>query len=625
MSDDPMRPTTPTSDGTARLPIASGRVVLREAARTLGRRWWQLVLLVVVLVAAAAAGIVSPLALGAVVDAVAEGLGSGDASQLWRLGAVMAGAIVLGAALTAVGVIAASRLFERVLADLRERMVDAAFRLPQAQVERAGTGDLISRAGDDVAVVSEAIPNVVPALSSALFTIVVTVVGMAVIDPWYALALVVVLPVHVIAVRGYLRRAPAVYAAERAAMADRAQHLLDSLRGIQTVRAYGLAPHHLGRIARASWRVVRITMRARAIQNTFFARLNLAEFLGMAGLLVVGFALVANGVGTIGGTTAAMLLFLRLFGPINQLLFVIDDLQSALASLARIVGVIVARPAAAPTSACAAPAATSSHVTPSAPAVLRMAGIEHAYLDGHPVLHGVDLVLERGETVAVVGASGAGKSTLAAIAAGLHDPAAGTVHHPRSTVLVTQEVHVFAASLRDNLTLAAPPAPTTAPPGATAPSATSDTSAGVDVGAAPAPTDADLTRILHRVGAHRLLARLPAGLDEPLGADGTALTPAEAQLLALARVLLADPELLILDEATSEAGSSDAEHLERAAAEAGRGRTVLLVAHRLSQSATADRVVLMEHGRIAEHGTHAALLTADGPYARLWRAWSTPR
>ncbi|MCS5733729.1 ABC transporter ATP-binding protein [Herbiconiux daphne] len=572
--------------GADRLPIADGRTVLREAQRAIGRRWRQLALLVVVLVAAATAGLVSPLALGSIVDAVGSGLRSGDASFVWRLGAVMAGAIVVGAVLTAAGVVAASVLFERMLAVLRERMVEAAFALPQSRVERAGTGDLISRAGDDVAEVSRAIPSVVPAVAGSLFTIAVTVVGMAVIDVWYAVALLVVVPVHIVSLRWYLRQAPGVYAAERAAMADRAQHLLDSLRGLESVRAFGLGPHHVSRIAAVSWSVVRWTMRARGIQNALYARLNLGELLGMAGVLVVGFVLVAQGAGSIGGTTAAMLLFLRLFGPINQLLFVVDELQSALASLGRIVGVITAAPSG---GLAAAPPGSPS----PAQVGLHLEAVSHSYVDGHPVLTGIDLAVRPGETVAIVGASGAGKSTLAAIAAGVHEPASGAVRRSGAVVLVTQEVHVFDSTLRENLTLTRPGA-----------------------------TDAELLTALHRVGAERLVSRLTRGLSEPIGASGATLTPAEAQQLALARVLLADPPIVILDEATAEAGSADAGRLEHAAAVVGSGRTVLVIAHRLSQAAAADRVILMERGRIEEQGTHADLLAAGHRYARLWAAWS---
>jgi ATP-binding cassette subfamily C protein len=593
-----------------KLPIADGRTVLREVWGILSRRSWRLLLLMLVLVAGAVAGLVSPFALGAIVDAVSVGLDSGDAGLVWGFGALMAGAVIVGAVLTAVGAVAASRLFESLLADLRERMVAAAFEIPQHRVERAGTSDIISRAGDDVAEVARAIPSVVPAFSGALVTIAVTVVGMAVIDVWYALALIVIVPVHVVAVRWYLRTAPQIYAGERAAMAERAQHLLDSLRGIDSVRAYGLGDRHVTGIARASWSVV---------QNGFFARLNFAEFLGMSGLLVVGFVLVRTDAGTIGGTTAAMLLFLRLFNPINQLLFVVDELQSALASLARIVGVIGAVDT--PTDAAAAPAPGSSNPAltpaPATPATgrgddaavaaavrgdsdaapaLRIHGVSHAYTAEHRVLDDIDLTVRVGETVAIVGASGAGKSTLAAIAAGVHTPVTGSVHRPGRVVLVTQEVHVFDTTLRANLSFARPGA-----------------------------TDAEVLDALAQVGATRLVTRLADALDTALGAGGAALTPAEAQQLALARVLLADPAVVILDEATAEAGSADADQLEQAARAVGAGRAVLLIAHRLSQAATADRVVVMERGRITEHGSHAELLRAGAGYARLWSVWAENR
>lgn len=560
------------------LPLASPREVVRELSRSLPGAGWRVPGLVLVVLTAAVAGVIGPLALGGVVDAIGDGDGTLHLAGI--LAGVMAGAVVVGAVLTAVGMVTASRLFESALADLRERMVDTALHLPPSRVERAGTGDLVARAGDDVAEVSDAIPRVVPALVGAAFTIVVTLIGMAVIDPWYALALLLVTPLHVFAVRRYLRVAPGVYSAERAAMAERAQHLLDTLRGLETVRAYSAESSHLARISAASWSVVRWSMRARGIQNLFFARLNAAEFLGMTGLLTVGFLLVSNEQGTVGGTTAAMLLFLRLFGPINQLLFVVDDLQSALASLARIVGVL----------RIATPAPPAS--TPAGDDVV-LRDITHEYETGHPVVHDVSVRVDAGTTVAIVGASGAGKSTLAALAAGVHDPVAGTVERPASVALVTQDVHVFDTDLRENLTLAAPGA-----------------------------SDDDLLRALSRVRADDIVARLPRGLDEHVGASGTALSAAEAQQLALARVVLADPAFIVLDEATAEAGSAEAGRLEDAALAAIEGRTALVVAHRLSQAAAADRVVLLEAGRVREEGTHDSLRAAGGPYARLWEAWS---
>lgn len=561
-----------------RLPLADGRTVAREMFRALRGRRWQIPLLVAIFAAAAAAGIVPPIALGRIVDALTAG--STDAGLVWMAGAVMAASVVAGAVLTAVGVIAAARILESVLADLREKMVDAAFRLPQSRVERAGVGDVVSRTGDDVAEVAEAIPGVVPAITGSLFTIVITFAGLAIIDPRYALALLIILPVHVYAVRRYLREAPSLYAGERAAMAERARHLLDALRGIDSVRAYDLSERHLHRIGQASWSVVRWSMHARTVLNAFFARLNLAEFIGMAALLVVGFLLVGSGEGSIGGTTAAMLLFLRLFGPINELLIVIDELQSALASLSRIVGAGLAQDD---------PGARAEHRAPD-DADVRVERLSHSYVDGHPALEDVDLLIPAGTTTALVGASGAGKTTLGALIAGIHRPSAGVIDTPEDIVLVTQDVHVFEATLRDNLTLARPDA-----------------------------DDHGLRAALLDVGAGALLARLADGLDEQIHPG--ALSPAEAQQIALARVVLADPAVVILDEATAEAGSSDADRLEEAALRVVEGRTALMIAHRLSQAEAADHVVVLSHGRVREQGTHDHLRTAGGEYAALWQAW----
>lgn len=571
------------------LPVAGGRAVLSAARAELRGHRAATVAALVLTAAGAATGLVTPWALGRIVDAADRG---GDTiGQVWILGAAMVAAAVLGAVFLAAGQILVSRVTETALAGLRERMLRTVLGLPRSVVERAGSGDVVARLGDDVSVVAGAVPQIVPALGFPLFTVAATAVGVTVLDWRFAVVLLVVLPIHLWTVRWYSRTAPGVYLAERAAMADRAHHLLSALHGLDTVHAFGLSARHTEEIAAASWRVARWSLRARVVQSRFFGRLNLAELLGTGVLLVVGFVLVRDGLTSLGAATAALLMFLRLFNPINELLLVVDDLQSAAASLSRIVGVIDLGDR--------TPPAGRSTGVPGDGIDIAVQQVRFGYDDRTEVLRTLDLQLARGETVAVVGASGAGKSTLAALVAGVHEPGSGLIlRRPAAAdraVFLTQETYVFAGTLRDNLTLVAP---------------------GAD--------DGRLVRALEAARAHDLL-ELPGGLGAAVGDGGQPLTAAQSQHLALARAFLEDPILAILDEPTAEAGSSGAARLDAATAELLRGRTGLVVAHRLDQAQRADRILVMDDGRIVEQGSHRELLQRNGSYARLWQQWERGR
>ncbi|MFX4272445.1 ABC transporter ATP-binding protein [Propionibacteriaceae bacterium Y1685] len=585
-----------------RFPIATPTQVRAVIGELFGGRLLPLAGAALVLAAAAAAGLVMPNVMGRIVDlvsAVGPAVVDEWRGDLLQLGGVMVLGVLAQVVLTALGTVWAVTVVETAVARLRERLVNHLLRLPNAVVENAGSGDSVSRATDDVAEVSGAVNQVLPAVSGALFTIALTFVGLAVIDWRFCVALALVIPIQLVAVRFYLKRAPAQYAAERAAMADRAQAVLGSLRGIDAVRAHRLESSRRGLIAGHSWRVVHWAMHQRVTNNLFWGRLNLAEFCGMSLLLLTGFWLVRTGDATTGMTTAAVLLFHRLFGPIGQLLMVVDTWQSAAASLRRIVGVLTVPVPAGDTTV---PPATSA-------GTLRVADVRFSYdTDHRPTLDGISLDVAGGESLAVVGASGAGKSTLAGVIAGLRTPQAGqvlvggvdlaTLDGPaRSKVvgLVTQESHVFAATVRENLTLAAPEA-----------------------------TDDQLWRALHRVGA-TWVSDLGDGLDEVLGAQGVEPSGPQAQQLALARLDLLDPPVVILDEATAEAGSTYAAQLDAGVRTVTAGRTTIMIAHRLDQARRADRIAHVDHGRISELGRHDELISAGGRYAELWSAWSMGR
>lgn len=580
------------------LPIASRRdtwQALRALARPHRLIAWSAT---GALVTATVAALLIPRLLGEVVDVVNDGR---PAADLDRLALGLLAVTVAQGLFGGLGSMLIGRLGETLLASLRERVVDRALNVPLADVERGGTGDLVARACGDVDAVSEASREAIPEIISSALLIGLTVVGLAALDWRLAAAGLVAVPVQAGASRWYLRRSAPIYASERAAEGTRAQELHSSVEGSATVRALRLQGAHLARIDRSSRESVGFTLAAARVRSWFFSRLNLAELVGLSSVLFAGFWLVRDGAITVGAATAAALYFHRLFDPIGSLLFQLDTAQSAAAALARLVGVASLEPD-------PEPGLPSSLDTGS----VHLEGVRFGYDGGSEVLHGVSLTIEAGQRVALVGTSGAGKTTIAKLVAGVHTPTEGTVRigdtdtasaaasghlgAAHAVTLVSQEVHVFSGSLADDLRLARPEA-----------------------------TDDELLAALDRVGATSWFERLPDGLGTVVKEGSHQLGPMEAGQLSLARLVLADPDIAILDEATAEAGSAGARQLEAAADAAVQGRTALVIAHRLTQAVAADRVVVLDKGRVVEQGTHDELLTRGGPYAELWSAWSAAR
>ncbi|BCB77227.1 ABC transporter ATP-binding protein [Phytohabitans flavus] len=576
------------------LPTATGRETWAAVRGLLRGRLLKTGGAFAVLVAATSAGLLTAPLLGRIVDLVADGH---PASALTTPIVLLVLVALVQGGLTALGVALVAGVGEEMLARLREQFVARALRLPLERIERAGSGDLSARVTADVSIVAEAVRRALPQLARSGLTIVLTLVALAVLDWRFLLAALLAVPVQAHTVRWYARRAIPLYAEQRVSVGAQQQQLLDTVGGAATVRTFRLADRHVDLVTERSTATVTLTLRAVRLMTRFFGRLNLAEYIGLSAVLVTGFVLVRADAATIGTATAAALYFHNLFNPINVALSLVDDAQVAAAGLARLVGVA---------SLPATPETAAAEVTGGS---VKAAGLGHAYLPGHPVLHDVDLHIEPGERVALVGASGAGKTTVAKLVAGIHQPTSGTVHlggvrldelGPSATggtvALITQEVHVFAGRLDEDLRLARPGA-----------------------------TGDELRAALDRVGALRWADALPDGLSTVVGEGGHALTVTQAQQLALARLVLADPPIAVLDEATADAGSAGARVLEEAATAALAGRTALVVAHRLTQAATADRVIVLEGGRVVESGTHDDLVAAAGRYATLWAAWSTTR
>lgn len=577
---------------TSALPIASTTQTVRALIALLRPRGRALALTTVVLLSATACGLSTPALLGLMVDAVTEGK---PFVSLLRITAFMLGAAAAGVALTCWSTQLLANVAQNVLADLREDVFAATLAQPSSLVEDAGTGDLISRVSGDVEAVNTVIARVLPATVSALFMISLTLVGVGVIDWRFTVAIVAVAPIHYFALRHFLRRSGPVYRRSRAAQARRGQQLIETLGGAGTVTALRRTDEHIGRIAETSEHAISFDMQAVRLRTNFFAQLNGAELLGLAAVLSVGYWLVTTGSVSIGAATAAALYFHSLFSPIAVFLSNIDELQDAGASLARLIGVTAmpGRPASIPASAR------------SAPIGVDVERVSYSYDNSTPVIDSISISIAPGERIAVVGSSGAGKTTLAKLIAGIIPVGDGRItvdgtpiddlsdaELRHKVVLVSQEVHVFVGTIADDLRLCAP--------------------------------DSDDAKIAEAVETMKAqwIHELPDGLETRVGAGGYQLTAAQAQHIALVRLALLDPPVVILDEATAEAGTTAAGLLDQAAELAVTGRTAVVIAHRLSQAVRADRILVMSGGRVVESGTHDELIGADGSYAALWEAWS---
>ncbi len=576
------------------LPVANARAVRRYARDLLRRHPRALVLALSFHASAAVAGLAMPWLLGDLVEGVKQGTSRGTVDRTAMLIAV---SVIAAAVLTGLARWASMRFGEQVMAELREEFVDQVLELPLSTVERAGTGDLLTRTSRDVDALARSVRFAVPETLIALVTVLLTLGALALVTPLFLLPCLVAVPVLYVSTRWYLRRAPEGYLRENAAYAEINEGLAETVDGARSVEALRLARRRIARTDRdiaSSYAAERYTLRLRTI---WFPAVEFGYVVPVVATLLVGGIWYANDIVSLGQVTAGTLYVQQLIDPLDRLLSWLDELQVGGASLARLLGVAQVPDDRAPSGRQPA----GEHLVAD--------DVRFAYRVGHDVLHGVSLAPRPGERLAMVGPSGAGKSTLGRLLAGIHGPRTGAVtvgdvgliELPLGDLrghvaLVTQEHHVFVGTVRDNVAMARPDA-----------------------------SDGEIEAALAAVDALEWVNVLPDGLATDVGSGGAALSAAQAQQLALARLVLADPHTLVLDEATSLLDPRAARHLERSLAAVVDGRTVIAIAHRLHTAHDADRVAVIEDGQVAELGSHAELIESDGAYAALWDAWHGER
>lgn len=573
------------------LPVATSGDI-RDYLRTLAKRFpWRFLGVLGLQASAVATALIPPRLLGAIAQDLTDHRATPQ--QVTWIALAIAGLAMAQALLLAFAARASAVLGELVLAELREDFVRSVLRLPLSTVERAGNGDLTTRTTRDVDAMVKSIRSAVPEVLIATVTAGMLVVATVVNGPLLALPILIVIPTLLWAGRWYLRRAGDAYLAENASWGELTEGISQSAEGARTIEAFDLARqrvHQTDDDLRRAWRAEKATLRLRTF---FFPQVDGSFVILLGATLGLGGLFVLHGWATIGSLVAATVYAQMLSQQLGQLLSYVDELQVAAGSLARLLGVAQVRP-----DREARPATVQDERVVAT-------SLRYSYDSSIEVLRGIDLELHPGQSLAIVGPSGAGKSTLARLLAGIHPPSGGSVtvggvplvELPLGDLrghvaLLTQEHHVFMGTLRENVVLAD-----------------------------PAATDARVRDALMAVDAWRWVEQLPAGLDTMVGSGQHRITAAQAQQVALARLIVADPHTLVLDEATSMLDPTSVRNLERSLKALLDGRTVVSVAHRLQVSRDADRIAVVRDGLIVELGSHQELIEAGREYAELWKSW----
>jgi ATP-binding cassette subfamily B protein len=568
--------------------------VLRRLFRMLRPQKWLIAAAVVVLMAQAAALLAGPALVAYGID---HGIRAHDGAALNRAVVVYLALAFLGLVLGRLAIILVARIGETFLRYLRNRLFSHLMSLSLDYFETEKTGRIVARMTSDIDALQELISQGIVLFVQNIFLFFGAVVFMLLLSWQLAIGVLVIVPPVFFASRWFRRVSNKAYLEVRDRISTNLTTLQEGLEGVRVVQAYGRSESFTERFAGTNEDQYEANMETTRISAKYFP---FVEYAGIAATaVIVGYGGWLSSRGTVEvGVVAAFVLYLQqVFEPINQLSQLYNVVQSAGAALQKILGVldtkatIVERPGA---------------VDLPSGGEIDVDHVTFAYGTNDPVLHDVSLHIASGERIALVGPTGAGKSTLAKLIARFYDPVEGAVRVDgvdlrnatitslrERIVVVPQEGFLFAGSLRENVRVGRPEA-----------------------------TDADIDQALRALGLLDRFRDFPDGLDTEVRERGSRLSAGERQLVSIARAALADPSVLVLDEATSNLDPGTEHQVERAMEALMHGRTTIVVAHRLSTAARADRIGVVRDGRLAELGAHAELVALGGHYAELYRTWS---
>jgi ATP-binding cassette subfamily B protein len=578
-------PTTPDDE---RRPFTLRRFLAPHRLALLGA--------LVLVVVETAAGLVGPVLTQIGID---EGIGRGDVGVLLAAAAAYLAAVALNAGAGAARVAWTGRVGERLMLALRVRVFSHLQRLSLDWFTGEKAGRILTRMTSDIDALTALFHDGLVNLVVQGLTVVVVTAVLFSYDPSLALVtLAVIVPAMAAATLWFRATSDHGYGAVRQRISEVLSDLQESLAGIRLVTAHNRQRHNVEQHRRILEDYLEANVYTGHVSAVYAPGAELIAVLGQAVLLLVGGQRVLRGQLTVGELAAFLLFLSTFFAPIQQLVHLYTTYQAGQAATAKLRELLATEPA-------VAEAPDAVELPPLAGEV-RLEGVSFAYQPGNPVLRQVDLTVAPGETVALVGPTGSGKSTIAKLVARFYDPDEGRVlvdgHDLRQVTLaslrrqlgvVPQEPFLFAGSVRDNIAFGRPEA-----------------------------TTEELLEACRALGIDELVERLPQGLDTPVHERGSSLSSGQRQLLALARAFVARPRVLVLDEATSSLDLHSEAIVERALDAVLEGRTSVLIAHRLATAMRADRIAVVEGGRIVEIGSHAQLCAAGGRYAALHAAWA---